>query len=162
MNSYLKVAFNELFAEDGLAVVGRGLGVNDLFCKFAQYFANREGGRKLVFCINCTGFEEQLSDLFLSNSDASIKDMPQVGNVIGAAFCPQYRTRLVTLQLLDISQVINNEVPIQDRVEKYMQGGCYIITSRILIVDLLDNKVDAKSVSGLLVYNAHRYGCTRD
>lgn len=42
-----------------------------------------------------------------------------------------------------------------------MQGGCYIITSRILIVDLLDNKVDAKSVSGLLVYNAHRYRCSR-
>jgi hypothetical protein len=26
-----------------------------------------------------------------------------------------------------------------------------------LIVDLLDNKVDASSVSGVLVYNAHRY-----
>jgi hypothetical protein len=38
-----------------------------------------------------------------------------------------------------------------------MQGGCYIITSRILIVDLLDSKVDAQSIFGLLVYNAHRY-----
>lgn len=82
MNSYLKGAFNELFAEDGLVVVGRGLGVNDLYCKFALYFANRAGGRKLVFCINCTGVEEQLSDLFLSNSDASIKDLPQVSSGI--------------------------------------------------------------------------------
>jgi DNA excision repair protein ERCC-4 len=53
--------------------------------------------------------------------------------------------------------MINNEVSAQDRIEKYMQGGCYIITSRILIVDLLDSKVDAQSIFGLLVYNAHRY-----
>ena len=37
-----------------------------------------------------------------------------------------------------------------------MMGGCYIITSRILIVDLLDGKVNANSINGLLVYNAHR------
>lgn len=48
-------------------------------------------------------------------------------------------------------------MPVADRVEKYVRGGCYIITSRILIVDLLDGKVDATSIAGLLIYNAHRY-----
>jgi hypothetical protein len=41
-------------------------------------------------------------------------------------------------------------------MEKYMQGGCFVITSRILIVDLLDHKVDAGSIGGILVYNAHK------
>jgi hypothetical protein len=81
MESYLREAFNELFAEDGLTVVARGLGVNNLYSKFAQYYANRDHGRKLVFCINCTGVEDQLQDLFLTSSDAGIKDLPQVGGI---------------------------------------------------------------------------------
>jgi hypothetical protein len=82
MESYLREAFNELFAEDGLTVVARGLGVNNLYSKFAQYYANRDHGRKLVFCINCTGVEDQLQDLFLTSSDAGIKDLPQVGGLL--------------------------------------------------------------------------------
>lgn len=38
----------------------------------------------------------------------------------------------------------------------YKEGGCYFITSRILIVDMLDEKIDFKSIGGLLIYNAHR------
>jgi ERCC4-related helicase len=53
-------------------------------------------------------------------------------------------------------QVINNEVSSQERIERYALGGCFLITSRILIVDLLDDRVDARRVSGLLVFDAHR------
>ena len=38
----------------------------------------------------------------------------------------------------------------------YKEGGCYFITSRILIVDMLDNKIDIPLISGFLIYNAHR------
>lgn len=38
-----------------------------------------------------------------------------------------------------------------------MQGGCFFVTSRIFIVDLLDGKVDPSIVAGLLIANAHRY-----
>lgn len=44
----------------------------------------------------------------------------------------------------------------QDRTEMYEQGGCFIITSRILIVDMLDGKVDPASILGFIVMNAHR------
>ncbi|KAJ1391525.1 hypothetical protein B484DRAFT_408714, partial [Ochromonadaceae sp. CCMP2298] len=56
--------------------------------------------------------------------------------------------------------VINNEVSSQERIERYALGGCFLITSRILIVDLLDDRVDARRVSGLLVYDAHRISDT--
>lgn len=39
----------------------------------------------------------------------------------------------------------------------YEEGGCHFITSRILIVDLLDNTLDSQRVKGLLIYDAHRY-----
>ena len=38
-----------------------------------------------------------------------------------------------------------------ERVTMYALGGCYFITSRILIVDLLTEKIDATKISGLLV-----------
>ena len=34
-------------------------------------------------------------------------------------------------------------------------GGCFVVTSRILVVDLLTKNLDASRVDGMLVYNAH-------
>ena len=39
----------------------------------------------------------------------------------------------------------------------YLKGGVLFVTSRILVVDLLKRQCPAESVSGILVYNAHRY-----
>ena len=55
-----------------------------------------------------------------------------------------------------IPSVINNEVSSQDRCDLYAKGGCYFVTSRVFIVDLLDGKVDATKVSGFLILDAHR------
>ena len=79
MDSFLKLAFKELFADDGLLVMGRGLGINHLFSKFALYHSSLLDERKLVFCLNCSGIEDQLLNLFLSCSDSSTKNLPQVG-----------------------------------------------------------------------------------
>lgn len=79
MDSFLKLAFKELFADDGLLVMGRGLGINHLFSKFALYHSSLLEERKLVFCLNCSGIEDQLHNLFLSSSDSSTKNLPQVG-----------------------------------------------------------------------------------
>eukprot|EP00957_Ditylum_brightwellii_P198326 15112794-Ditylum_brightwellii.AAC.1 len=38
----------------------------------------------------------------------------------------------------------------------YQQGGIYIITSRILIVDLLTQTASPASISGILVYHAEK------
>lgn len=77
MEQYLKGAFTELFAEDGLVVMGRGLGIAKLFGKFAQYYSSKEGGRKLVFCLNCSGAEDSLMELFMSTASSSA-ELPQV------------------------------------------------------------------------------------
>lgn len=55
----IKFAFEELYREDGLTVMGRGLGINYLFAKFCQLYStvhsNLTDSRKLVFCINAGG-----------------------------------------------------------------------------------------------------------
>ena len=59
MECMIKSAFEELYREDGLTVMGRGLGINYLFAKFCQLYStvrsNLADSRKLVFCINAGG-----------------------------------------------------------------------------------------------------------
>lgn len=59
MDNNIKSAFEELYREDGLTVMGRGLGINYLYAKFCQLYStvrsNQEVSRKLVFCINAGG-----------------------------------------------------------------------------------------------------------
>lgn len=42
------------------------------------------------------------------------------------------------------------------RQNVYLQGGVLFITSRILVVDLLTDRVPLDHVTGILVYKAHR------
>ena len=37
-----------------------------------------------------------------------------------------------------------------------MEGGVSFVSSRILVMDLLTDKIPAHLITGILVYNAHR------
>lgn len=50
---------------------------------------------------------------------------------------------------------INTELPSHQRHALYSSGGVYIITSRILIVDLLTSKIPTSKIAGILILNAH-------
>ena len=54
-------------------------------------------------------------------------------------------------------QEITNEISAQERSDMYASGGCFIITSRIMIVDLLNGTLPPAGICGLLIPNAHRY-----
>lgn len=51
---------------------------------------------------------------------------------------------------------INNQYTSAERIEMYNKGGVFSITSRILIVDMLNERVPFKKVAGIMVNNAHR------
>ncbi|KAL5021200.1 hypothetical protein ScPMuIL_000355 [Solemya velum] len=55
-----------------------------------------------------------------------------------------------------LPRVITNECNASDRQNIYLNGGVLFITSRILVVDLLTDRVPVENVSGILVYRAHR------
>ena len=52
--------------------------------------------------------------------------------------------------------IVNNECDANDRAELYLAGGVLIITARILVVDLLSDRVPIEQMTGVLVANAHR------
>ena len=52
--------------------------------------------------------------------------------------------------------VINNECDANERAELYLAGGVLVVTSRILVVDLLSDRVPIEQTTGILVANAHR------
>ena len=52
--------------------------------------------------------------------------------------------------------IVNNECPAQERMELYLAGGLLAVTQRILVVDLLCERVPAAQVTGIIVANAHR------
>ncbi|XP_061174934.1 DNA repair endonuclease XPF-like [Saccostrea echinata] len=51
---------------------------------------------------------------------------------------------------------ITNEVGANERQKVYLQGGVLFLTSRILVVDFLTERVPVEHISGILVYKAHR------
>ncbi len=121
--------FEELYSADGLTCMGRGLGIHELYCKFVQYYSSfsTEHGksRKLVLCINANGYENAIRQTVFA---------------AGSLFLPR---------------VINSDTNSQERQCMYTMGGCFLVTSRILVVDILEI-LDPSTIDGILVYNAHR------
>lgn len=68
MDEYLKVIFKEVYTNDGLVVMGHGLGIDRLYCKFLQYYSEKleKFKKPLVFCLNVNNLETSLLDLMIS------------------------------------------------------------------------------------------------
>ncbi len=136
-HGWLSIAMEELFREDGLCVMARGCGIHKLLAKFVQYYSygtpethlSQEESKKLVFVLNLAGQEQVILDHLLADG------IP-----------PHRLPRIIT----------SENVTAQERSDLFARGGCFIITSRLLIVDLLDHKVSVESILGMLVANAHR------
>lgn len=196
MDDYLSDIFEEVYVEDGLVVMGRGLGIHRLLCKFLEKYCQdvcidnfktsqsmqnsiyssssssssstnnalhsvihsntmnmnmninininikntttdlssseaAATSRRIVFCINTNGLEDNILHNLLMSEGVLPNHLPKI---------------------------ITNEITSQERVEMYQSGGCFIITSRILIVDMLDNKINPATILGFLIPNAHRIG----
>ncbi|XP_043568043.1 DNA repair endonuclease XPF isoform X1 [Chiloscyllium plagiosum] len=67
-------------------------------------------------------------------------------------FIEQLRSEGVT----HLPRIITNEVLSNDRYTVYTEGGILFVTSRILVVDLLTDRIPANLITGILVYKAHR------
>ncbi|KAM3916765.1 DNA repair endonuclease XPF isoform 1-T2 [Leptodactylus fuscus] len=55
-----------------------------------------------------------------------------------------------------LPQMITNEVGSNERYDVYTQGGVLFVTSRILVVDFLTDRIPANHITGILVYKAHK------
>ncbi|CAH8434069.1 unnamed protein product [Dicrocoelium dendriticum] len=61
-------------------------------------------------------------------------------------------------KILHTPVIISAEVTGKDREAMYKRGGVVFVSSRVLVVDLLMNRMPASLVSGLLILRAHELG----
>uniref|UniRef100_A0A8C4QG17 DNA repair endonuclease XPF n=1 Tax=Eptatretus burgeri TaxID=7764 RepID=A0A8C4QG17_EPTBU len=55
-----------------------------------------------------------------------------------------------------LPKIVTTEIPGSERKDLYKEGGVLFVTSRILVVDFLTDRVPANLVTGILVYKAHK------
>ncbi|KAM4631738.1 DNA repair endonuclease XPF [Discoglossus pictus] len=67
-------------------------------------------------------------------------------------FIEQLRSEGIT----HLPRIITNEIASSERYDVYTQGGVLFVTSRILVVDFLTDRIPANLITGILVYKAHK------
>ncbi|KAJ1988666.1 DNA repair protein RAD16 [Coemansia spiralis] len=123
---------DELMDEDALCILSRGLGLNRILAELARICATP---RALVFLVNANDQdEEDLQQLFMQMRSGAAADEA---------------ARL---------QIVKNETNSSARAQLYRQGGLVSVTSRILVVDLLNKLVPTELATGIIVHNASRVG----
>ncbi|CAL8302324.1 unnamed protein product [Lota lota] len=67
-------------------------------------------------------------------------------------FTEQLRVEGVT----HLPKTVTSDIQSTERYDVYTQGGVLFVTSRILVVDFLTDRIPADLISGILVYRAHK------
>jgi DNA excision repair protein ERCC-4 len=151
---YLAEAFQDLYQEDGLFVGARGLGMLHLIATFCRFYVDIEDGH--IACVR-----EELEQNHQDNRQL----LNQLENKIPLVFViglkDHERSCLISIlerwgcptHLLP-TEVTNESGQGKDRLALYKRGGIFLITSRILIVDLLTHVASPKDIDGMLVAHA--------
>mmetsp|Transcript_36237 Transcript_36237/g.57997 ORF Transcript_36237/g.57997 Transcript_36237/m.57997 type:complete len:788 (-) Transcript_36237:48-2411(-) len=130
--------FRLALEQDGLSIVAKGLGSMLIIVKLLQYFCNRMekstkrimvGSKPLIFVVN-------------ASEDADIIQSEVVLGGLETAHAPPVS--------------VTAKLPSQDRKKMYANGGCFIVTSRILVVDLLTKVINISQITGFIVNNSER------
>lgn len=135
--TYLADAFGDLYEEDGLAVLGRGLGALSLLASLVRFYADPdEGHAKLAH------LDHRPLVIVLGVKEDEFRAM--------IALLESWGTPRHLLPTLITNEAGQNT----DRAALYQQGGVFCITSRILIVDLLTKTAKAEQIDGMLIAHA--------
>ncbi|KAJ1803744.1 DNA repair protein RAD16, partial [Coemansia sp. RSA 2599] len=130
--SFQRQILNELLEQDALCIIARGLGMERILAELCRACATRQA---LVFLINASDDDEdRLRHAFMQMRSGEGESADQ-------------ETELL---------VVKNETNSASRAQLYRAGGLISVTSRILIVDLLNGIVPTELVTGAIVCNASR------
>jgi DNA excision repair protein ERCC-4 len=124
--SFHKEIISDFITENGLLIMARGLGIEKILASIIAPYCDPH---QLVFVLNPEGSDEPSMDEMLI----------QCG---------------VTQNLLP--KRITNTFSQTDRQDIYLGGGVMFVTSRILVVDMLQNRIPMELISGIIVTHAER------
>ncbi|KAI8149173.1 hypothetical protein BJV82DRAFT_209509 [Fennellomyces sp. T-0311] len=116
----------DLVEQDALLVMSPGLGLFKIFSSFLELYAK---GNHFVLVLNT----DQAQDMAIIEKQTAMGLSPQ-----------------------ERMQIVAAETHAETRNAMYRKGGVFSVTSRILAVDLLLERVPTALISGIVVYNAHR------
>ena len=141
MDNYLAKAFEEQFVEDGLTVLAHGLGLRRLLAKFIKLYcdngeestSNPQKVKKLVFIIYSDDFLSRVSSEFIRNGLLRNGVMPE-----------------------NLPKLISGTILVDQRKDILINGGCFFITSRVLLVDLLNEVINPLDICGLILPYIHK------
>lgn len=147
---YEEDLYREMFTnESALLITAEGLGVERIFLNFLKLYSDSS---QLVLVLNTHEADEDYFIERLKTDESTVSSI--YGNEIDVHGPQSQQENKLNIQLP--TRITTETHTVAERVETYLKGGCFFVTSRILVVDMLTDRVPIDLVSGLLVYNAHR------
>ena len=123
---YENQIYLDMFHNEALLIMAEGLGIERIFLNFIKLYSDPT---HLVLILNT---EEAEEDYFIN----------------------QLKTESENILLP--TKITTETHSMNERVQTYLKGGCYFVTSRILVVDMLTERIPIDLISGILVYKAHK------
>ncbi len=128
---------NEMFldavSQDGLLVAAKGLGLDGVISGLLRVYSD-PGNLVLVM-----GLDEAEEEHFIRAMEAP--EEAEADTESGVTVPPRR---------------ITSEFTSAERQKIYRSGGVFFVTTRILVVDLLTDRIPGDLVTGILVWRAHR------
>ena len=143
MLEFQKQILTELVEHDALLIMSPGLGLFKIFSSFLELYTKEN---HFVLVLNTDQaqdmaiIEKQTSLGLLRHERMQIVDAETHADT--RCVCPTWSDFLSNFK--------------GNRNAMYRKGGVFSVTSRILAVDLLLERVPTAMISGIVVYNAHR------
>ena len=128
MLTYENQMFLDILHEDGLLILGKGLGLEHTFASLIKVYSDPGN---LVLVLGTTEAEEEF---FISKLEEQEEETGQS--------CKPPRK-------------ITTDYSTTERQKIYLEGGVLFITTRILTVDMLMERIPMDLITGILVYRAH-------
>lgn len=152
---YLTEAFQDLYQEDGLLVTARGLGLLHLIATFCRFYVDAEEGHFALVREELEQKQDMSSKILLKEIENRTPLIFVIGLKDNERSCLiSILERWGTPTHLLPTEVTNESGQGKDRLALYKRGGIFLITSRILIVDLLTHIASPADIDGILVAHA--------
>ncbi|TPX41493.1 hypothetical protein SeMB42_g05553 [Synchytrium endobioticum] len=128
---------------DGLLILARGLGLRHVILTLLRIHAKKNA---LVLLLNTPSREVEFLKEDIAAAACARGDLGGEDEIIAEE--DRKASKLI--------RVIDNETPATEREALYLSGGILSVTSRILVVDMLNKVVPVHLVCGIFLNHAHR------
>ena len=161
----------DMIEEDGLCIMAAGLGWQKILAVMLQLQTERRRNPKergVVLLLGCTDWQRSMIKRELRRLNPALQrarvadliavtpsqaaDAPSSAAAPAADGSADQATGLEPEMPVDVT----NEISATGRIELYRGKACLFVTTRILVVDMLNSRVLPNQIAGMIIMNAHR------